>query len=207
MPAPQIAPPGHLDLHVVLVALTPSLLCLATALALVAIGRRRAAGFVGWTGLGAAWLLLAVFLKPGGIASSLDAPLAQGWVVIGAWQILAALAAGAWAAFCWRPMPDGVPPAAWALRVAVAMALPICVFPPLLLACEPDLRGRPWQTDRWLQVRLVAVIGASVACWWIIAPLAMAIAAAVVAATVSGPWRLPIALACLAAIASLRAAL
>jgi hypothetical protein len=188
----------------VLVAVTPALLVIATALALAAVGSRRSARALGWLGIAAAWLLLALFLKPGGIAAALASPLLHGWVVVGVWQIAAASAASAWSAWCWRPTGEAARAASWPLRVALAMILPMCVAPPLLLACEPDLRGRPWQGERWRRLRIAVVLASTIACWWIPAGLAMAVASAAVAATVSGPWRLPAALACLAALASLR---
>ncbi|MBA3710522.1 MAG: hypothetical protein H0W83_17085 [Planctomycetes bacterium] len=204
MPAPQLTPPGHLHLHVVLVAVTPPLLALITSGTLAVLGRGRASRILGWIGIAMAWVLLALFLKPGGIAAALGAPLAGGWIVIGTWQVAAALAASAWTAWYWLP-DAAVNPTWWALRVAVAMTLPLCVLPALMLACEPDLRWNgPAGAARRSTLRVSSALILTVACWVTPSALAMAIAAAVVAMTATSAWRLPAALACLGASASLR---
>ncbi|HEX3132458.1 MAG TPA: hypothetical protein VHX44_02615 [Planctomycetota bacterium] len=44
MPVPQLTPPGHLDQHSLLIALTPVLLCLVIAGAARLIGNRKKPG-------------------------------------------------------------------------------------------------------------------------------------------------------------------
>lgn len=226
MPAPQLPPPGHLDLHVVIVALTPPVLAAVAGISCAISGGGRAGRVLGWIGMVASFALLALFLSPNGVAKAYSQPLAHGVIRVGWWQVAAALVSSLWAAWCWRPvasaaaapLPGSRGASAWGLRTMVAMLLPLCAMPLALLACEADLhRATPaWLPGaRWHRVRVIAVIGLGVLAWWLLAasappawptaPWAMAVACGVAAITSSGPWRLPLLLAGAAALAPLGA--
>ncbi|HEX3133038.1 MAG TPA: hypothetical protein VHX44_05575, partial [Planctomycetota bacterium] len=82
MPVPRLTPPGHLDQHSLLVALTPVLLCLVMAGAARLIGERREPGgsravrVLAALNVVGALVLQALFLLPWGAAAAYTEPLA-----------------------------------------------------------------------------------------------------------------------------------
>lgn len=214
MPAQQLVPPGHLDLHVVIVALTPPLLAAAAGIACGIAGGGRASRVLGWVGMAVSFALLALFLAPQGVAKAYTQPLAHGLVRVGWWQVVAALAASGWTAWCWQPLAaGGRSPSGWGLRTMLAMVLSLCPMPLAILACEADLRRATpgWLPKaRWRRIRGVAVVALGVIAWWLLAtasppswptaPWTMAVACGVAAITAAGPWRLPLVLAGAAAL-------
>lgn len=117
----QVVPPGHLDWHGPLVALTPALLAIAAGIAawLSPYGR----WLIAFLGVVAAWLLLAVALIPGGAAASYQHPVADGWLALDRMAVLAALVTACVLAVVGRKLP----PWWWAVGVALGLSLPLVV--------------------------------------------------------------------------------
>jgi len=212
MPVPQMSPPGMLDLHAVLVTLTPALLALGAAGAAVIAGEGRGARLIAWLGLGGALALQALFLLPHGAAAAFTQPLARGLVKVGYAQSGAALLLGSWA--CWRWRPGRVaglsaPTTGWCLRTALALALPVAALPMLLLGAEGDAGPRPADGTPPPDGRLLRIMIAAAGCVLIAIALGSGVSTLLIGAfggaslvvasgTASGPWRLPLALAGLA---------
>ncbi len=117
----QVVPPGHLNLHGPLVALSPALLASVAGIA-AWISPHWQRG-IATTGCVAAWLLLALALLPGGAASAYDRPLADGWLAFNHLAIASALLTAAAAAFLTRRLP----PWWWAQIVAISLVIPLLV--------------------------------------------------------------------------------
>jgi len=189
MPGPTLDPPGGLQHHLALVALTPALLAVASAAASAAV-RGRGARIVAGIALVPALVLQALMLLPDGLAAQAGGPQFGGVVRIGWVASSAALLLGLWATWQWRATSRAW---SWPLRLAVAMLLPVLLLPPLLLAIEPDSDGNG---RRWRLAGIAVLL--PFAWWW--ASWAMA-GACVVAATARGPWRPACAAAALACMA------
>jgi hypothetical protein len=219
MPAPQLIPPGHLDLHVVVVAATPALIAVIAGLATVIAGGGRVARTLGWLCLSCGFGLLVLFLRPHGVSSSFTYPLDHGWVRVGPCQVLGSIISGGYAAWWNRPSPERGP-WGWGVRTALALVLPICLFACLVLGCEWDLQRSLPQTHasrfrrmRPLLVALAAVLGyaalashpAQTLSDPLPARLAMAAACGLVALLGETRWALPMAIAGASALAPLAA--
>ena len=197
MPALQLTPPGHLEMHVVVVASTPAILALLGGIVTAIAGGTRAARALGWFCTLSGIALLVVFLRPGGVAASYTYPLAYGWMRVGPWQILAAILSGLWAAVLWRPGHAQQGPIGWGVRTALALVLPLSLV--VIGASAADLDPQPHlETRRWPQraLRLMAIALLSVAA----APVLLAHAHA--GDLVVGEWqaRLSMAVACFCAV-------
>jgi hypothetical protein len=201
-----------LDLHAVLVTLTPAALSLGAGGAAVIAGEGRGARFIAWLGLAGALALQALFLLPHGAAAAFTQPLARGLVKVGYAQSGGALLLGAWACWRWRPGARAGAPAStagWCLRTALALAVPVAALPLLLLGTERDAglsaaeRGAP-PGGRLLRLAiaiagclLIAIaLGGGVSTLLIGAVGGAALVAG--SATACGPWRIPLLLAGLA---------
>jgi hypothetical protein len=205
MPVPQLTPPGHLDQHSLLVALTPVLLCLFTALALRLIAARpggRAALILALMNVGAALTVQALFLLPWGPAAAYTEPLAGGLVRVGWVDSGSALVLGCWAAWYWRPWQSGSTATRWSLRVALGLSLPVVALPVLAIAALADV---PAASGRrcWLASVLAVIVTAVVllvpelpaSCrWWL---HGVTLAGCVVLAG-RGPWAIPLVIAAIA---------
>ncbi len=211
MPVPQVTPPGHLDQHGLLVALTPILLCLVTALAVWVLGERRSprqrttVGVLAGLNLLGALLLQGLFLLPWGAAAAYHDALGGGAIRVG-WLVTGtAFLLGGWSLWFWSPLRTGSGSAArWCLRVALALSLPVLAVPALgiaVLADDARAAGR-----RCFPVAALAVVASALVLlpsmtpehrWLLTAVTLMATYAAVV-----GPWRLPVAAALLAGVLS-----
>jgi len=164
MPALQLSPPGHLEMHVVVVAATPAILALLGGIVTAIAGDSRAARALGWFCTLSGIALLVVFLRPGGVAASYTYPLAHGWMRVGPWQILAAILCGIWAAVVWRPGHAQQGPLGWGLRSALALLMPLSLL--VVGAMGADLDPQPHlETRRWPHraLRLLIIAGLSVA--------------------------------------------
>lgn len=194
MPGPSLTPPGGLQHHIALVALTPALLVLGAAAGSAAVGGRGASVLAG-IGLVVPLVLQALFLLPDGLAAQTGGPHLGGAVRIGWAASSAALLLGAWAGWRWRAAPR---PWAWPTRVSLALLLPVLLLPPLVLAAEPDAppAGRRW--------RIAAALALTPLAWWW--PLAAMAAACAVAASAAGPWRPALLVAALASVSAAVAA-
>ncbi len=118
----QAVPPGHLNLHVPLVALSPALLASVAGIA-SRISPHWQRG-IATTGCVAAWLLLALALLPGGAASAYARPLANGWLAFDHFAIASALLSAAVAAYVARRLPPW-----WqAQMVAISLVIPLIVW-------------------------------------------------------------------------------
>ncbi len=219
MPVPQLAPPGHLDQHGLLVALTPALIACGAAAAAWIIGdRRERPGFTACRALVAfnllgALTIAAAFLLPRGAAAAYDQPLANGLLRVGWIPTGCAFALGAWA--CWRfyPRPDSLTGLtgqtwAWPLRVAAALLLPVFALPLLVFATEGDTPPLADGHNRRIARAVVAVIasaGVLGGAWAGIAPqwcwFATAVTLLTAAIVSPGPWRVALAIAGLALVA------
>ena len=115
----QVVPPGHLNLHGPLVALSPALLASVAGIASW-ISPHWQRG-IATTGCVAAWLLLALALLPGGAASAYARPLADGWLAFNHFAIASALASAVTAAILARRLP----PWWWAQIIALSLAVPL----------------------------------------------------------------------------------
>ena len=212
MPVPQLTPPGHLDQHSLLVALTPVLLCLVTALVVRMIGARpggRAVMVLAALNLSAALVLQALFLLPWGPAAAYTEPLAGGLVRVGWLETGSAFALGCWAAWYWRPWRDQSTATRWSLRVALGLALPVAALPVLAIAAFADVRAADVHAAggrrSWLaSVLAVIVTGVlltvpdlpSSCRWWL---HGVTLAGCVVLAG-RGPWAIPLAIAAVAGL-------
>jgi hypothetical protein len=207
MPVPQLSPPGHLDQHGLLVALTPVLLCLVAALAVRIIdgrqGAGRAARALAATNLLGALLVQALFLLPWGPAAAYTEPLAGGLVRVGWLETGSAFALGCWAAWRWRPWQVACSSARWCLRVGLALALPVVALPVLLIPALADVHAgdgrRCWLAGAWALLAtgvIVAVPGLSASCAWWLHAVAMTVGVVLAG---RGPWAIPLILATVAA--------
>jgi len=221
MPAIQLTPPGHLDLHVVVVAATPAILALLGGVVAAIAGGTRAARALGWFCTLSGISLLVVFLRPHGVAASYTYPLAHGWMRVGPWQILAAAASGLWAAVAWRPGHAQQGPVGWGVRTALALVLPLSLL--VVGAMGADLDPQPQvETRRWsrraLRLALIAALSIAGLMALVAHPASsdlfagdwaargcMAGACALAAGSGSGQWAVPMALAALAALLPLAA--
>jgi hypothetical protein len=209
MPVPQLTPPGHLDQHGLLVALTPVVLCLVTAGVVWLIGERRsgsnrAVRVLAALNLGGALALQALFLLPWGPAAAYTEPLAGGLVRVGWIETGSAFTLGCWAAWYWRPWSSGSTAARWSLRVALGLALPVVALPALAIAAFADVSATEGRRA-WLASALAIVVtgvilvvpGLSATChWWL---HGMTLAGCVVLAG-RGPWAIPLLIATIAAL-------
>lgn len=212
MPVPQLSPPGMLDLHAVLVTLTPALLALGAAGAAAIAGEGRGARLIAGLGLAGALALQALFLLPHGAAAAFTQPLAHGLVKVGYAQSGAALLLGGWACWRWRPgrRADGpTPTTGWCLRTALALALPVAALPLLLLGAERDAGKGAADGAAPPMGRQPRLVIAGVGCLLIAIALGCGLSALAIGAvggaalmlgsgTASGPWRVPLVLAGLA---------
>ncbi len=208
MPVPQLTPPGHLDQHGLLVALTPVLLCLITALAVRVIDGNRPSGratrVLAAANLLAALALQALFLLPWGPAAAYTEPLAGGLVRVGWLETGSACALGCWAAWYWHPWRSTNSPTRWSLRVALALALPVVALPVLIIstcADVPAASGRScWLAGAlalFITAILIAVPDLTPTCrWWL---HGVTLVGCVILAG-RGTWALPLLLACVAAL-------
>lgn len=212
MPVPQLTPPGYLDQHSLLVALTPVLLCVVTAAVLWVIGERRgssnrtvwAVRTVAALSLGGALALQALFLLPWGPAAAYTEPLAGGLVRVGWVETGSAFALGCWAAWYWRPWRSGSSAARWSLRVALGLALPVVALPVVAIAAFADVSASPGRRCWLASVHallvtgvILSVPGLSPTCtWWL---HGVTLAGCVVLAG-RGPWSIPLWIAVIAAL-------
>jgi hypothetical protein len=201
-----------LDLHAVLVTLTPALLALGAAGAAAIAGEGRGARLIAWLGLAGALALQALFLLPHGAAAAFTQPLARGLVKVGYAQSGAAFLLGAWACWRWRPgRPAGgaAPTAGWCLRTALALALPVAALPLLLLGAERDANLSATDQLPPPGGRLLRLVIAVAGCLLIALALACGVSTLLIGAvggtalvvasgTACGPWRVPLVLAGLA---------
>lgn len=207
MPVPQLPPPGHLDQHGLLVALTPVVLCLVAAVAVRLLGGRQAEArgtrTLAGLNLAGALLLQALFLLPWGPAAAYTEPLAGGLVRVGWLETGSAFVLGCWAVWRWRPWHAGSSSARWCLRVALALALPVVALPLLVIPLAADVCAVPgrrcWLAGAFALLVtgvIAAVPGLPAACAWALHGAAMTAGVVLVG---RGPWALPLAIATLAA--------
>lgn len=174
--------PGGMDHHLGVVVITPALL------AVVAAGIAALAGR--WVALALvlpAWVIAAALLVPGGIAVQATGWHVGGWVHL-SWPAAAATLLGMlWIGLrCW---PTAQMPAwPWALRMALAAAVPLMPMPVLLIPLQGE--GVPvLRRARWVIIAVALVA-------WTTWPLpAMAGALALTACTMRWTWRVPLLLA------------
>lgn len=212
MPVPQLTPPGHLDQHSLVVALTPVLLCLVVALACWIITGRRSDGgalrVLAAVNLAAALMLQALFLLPWGPAAAYTEPLAGGLVRIGWIASGSAFALGCWAlwrwhVWRWHPWQNGTSASRWCLRVALALALPVIAVPGLLVAVAADVPAasgrRCWLTGALALLVTGVILGVPTlppTCVWLLHAVTMTAGVALVG---RGPWAVPLIVATLVA--------
>ena len=196
MSGPILIPPGGLEHHVTLLALTPALLAIGAAMASVVLGRGRLARFCGWCGLFGAVALQALFLLPRGAAASYPDPVGLGLVRIGWVPSGLALALGLWALRHWRPRRTRPRTWSWCARVALALALPVVQVPLIVLGCEHDAVSTRRQS--W---RVVVLAVATAAIPLVGTKVAMGAGLAMVALLQDGPWRPAVLLCALAELA------
>ena len=192
-------------------AMTPVLLCLMTALAVWIIGERAgtrrltAVRLVASVSLLGALILQGLFLLPWGAAAAYTEALGGGFIRVG-WLVTGtACILGWWSLWFWSPVRRGVESsaAAWCLRVALALALPVLSLPVLVIAVMAD--DRRASGERCFLVAALAVFITAVLMpgmtpehrWWSTA-MVMFVAYWVVV----GPWRLPLAAAMVAGVLS-----
>lgn len=129
MPA-GIAPPGHLAVHLEIVALTPILLCWAGALAGVIVGAGRGARILASIAVTCGLGLLLLDLRSRGFALAVDRVLGREWFPPGIARVSWPTMAGAAVAGCHalftsirqhREIPG--PRAAWTCGLAMSLAL------------------------------------------------------------------------------------
>jgi hypothetical protein len=177
MPA-GIDPPGHLAIHLEIVALTPILLCWAGFLAGVILGAGRGTRIIASIGITLGLGLLLLDLRSRGFALAVDRVLGREWFPPGiarvSWPTMAfAAVAGISAVFTsirqHREIPG--PRAAWACGLAMSLAL--VPLPALVGLCDgtgideempgktADFRGK---NRRWLPL-CVALPMTLVACF------------------------------------------
>lgn len=204
---PQALPPGHLEWHAALVALSPAVLAgLGTGCA-ACFGSGPRARLAGLLLVLLALVLEASFLLPGGLAAASSFVLGRGWVRLGTGQVATSLAAGCWIAVARRPAPGaGRSLAAWGGWIGLALALPLTVCP--LLVVMPVWRAPPSGARPWRRLLAVAVLVAAtgLAAWlrhpdqpdpW--GPRLAAVAGCLIALpAVDGRWRPALLLALLA---------
>jgi hypothetical protein len=207
MPVPQMTPPGALDQHGLLVALTPVLLCAVAALAAAVIGERPgrsayALRLLIALNLVGALLIQGLFLLPWGPAAAYTEPLAGGLVRVGWLPTTTAFALGLWSAWRWRPWGSGpgVGSLGWSLRTALGLSLPVVALPALAIAALADVREADARHHdggrRWLAAGLAIVASAVIVCplgmphqvRWLIASATLL----VMARAASTAWRMPL---------------
>lgn len=224
MPVPQITPPGFLDQHSLLVALSPALLAIGTGFAawmIAGTNTKRPVPALRWIAgfsLIGALVIQALFLLPGGAAVAFAGePLAHGLVRVGVAPTAAGLLLALWAFWQWRPRDAVARVWPWCLRVALAAALPVVALPLLVLGCEGDVAPvatinalvdstlvPAWWRRRLLRVVLALVFtvlavavpfsGLPAALSWCLTVVVLL----VTALTAPGPWRWPLVAAALA---------
>jgi hypothetical protein len=192
----QVIPPGHLDQHATILALTPSLLALGTAMSVRLLSGQTGARAIAWIGLLVALAVQVAFLAPSGAAGMYNETLFHNLIRIGWAPALSATILGAWAFWRWRPSAQtGF--AMWPGRVALSFLLATTLVPGFLLACEPDEGGVDL---RWRTLRIATVVLATASMPWLGPAIATAIAFAAAAITSRGPWRPAFALCAVTAI-------
>lgn len=178
-----MAAPGGLDLHVGIVAITPALLLVATAVAVALVPAGRAVRILLAAGIVPAIALQVLLLIPGGIAWACRGEHGGGLIAVDPIAIIAGLALAVAATLIGSGWARSGP-AAWCLRLGLALGLPLVMAPPLILVCEDDLGARVGLRP----LRWGCLVCLTVAAWWW--PLgATAAAWILVAATVGGRWR------------------
>lgn len=214
MPVPQLTPPGHLDQHSLVVALTPALLCLAMAGAAWLIGRDgRALRVLAGINLVAALLLQALFLVPWGPAAAYTEPIGGGVVRVGWSETGAAFLLGCWALWYWRPWRPTVTGGVvrWCQRVALALALPTLALPLLAIPALADVRTDAIQPDHgrrcWKAGVIALLATAAILTWPGLPPRQMwwFHGSALLTCGVllgRGPWMLPLIIAGMATVHS-----
>ncbi|GDY12217.1 hypothetical protein LBMAG53_10950 [Planctomycetota bacterium] len=207
----QVEPPGFLAWHVALVAAAPALLAVAAGLAAAIVPPGRGRWILAWSGLFAALALAALALIPGGAAAAFaGTPVAHGWMRLGPVAGWASLAAGAIAAWAFRPIATNQTPGQaletgetghresgssaassggarrtmlWGMLVAAALLLPITVAPPLLLLASGSSGNRRWAV-------ITVACAATVVAWWLPVPAMLIGLALCLALCRSRPWAL-----------------
>ncbi len=192
MAGPTLTPPGSIEHHVTLMALTPALLAVGAAIATRIIGRGRLGRWCGWCMLAAALSVQALFLLPNGAAASYPQPVGCGLVRIGWVPTGLALLFGLWALMRWHPESSRQRPWSWCARVALALALPVTQVPLLVIGCEADVSLRATRRRSW---RALVLVLATVAIPLVGPRVAMASGLAIAGLLLDGPWR-PVTLVC-----------
>ena len=211
MPVTQITPPGLLDQHSLLVALTPAAIVGAGAVAAAILdwaAPKAGKGITRWLALVnifGAIIILALFLKPSGAAAAYTEPIGGGLVRIGLFPTGMSLALACYAMWRWNPWSirfgQSYSTWSWSARIALAMLLPVVTLPALAIASvldqgpQNDLDDPP---HRWwpITILMLTTCGAILiqmsdiprGCIWICAGVGL-IAAGVM---MSGPWRIAV---------------
>jgi len=192
----QVVPPGHLDQHATILALTPSLLALGTAVAVRLLSGQSGARALAWIGLLVAMAVQVAFLVPSGAAGLYNELAFHNLIRIGWAPALSATILGAWALWRWRPC-EQAGFAMWPGRVALSFLLATALVPGFLLACEPDEGGVDL---RWRVLRIAAVVVATASMPWLGPAIATAVAFTAATITSRGPWRPAFALCAITAM-------
>jgi hypothetical protein len=203
MPVPQIDPPGHLAIHLELVALTPVLLAWVGGLA-GRISGGRTGRVLATTGSLAGLALLGLDLRPRGLARAVDHPLGREWLAAGiarvSWPtIAAALLAGLWMLATAIRAARQTPGPATAWRCGLAQALAIVPLPALVIACAWDDPGVHPPTNRNRRWFLIATAVILTVCAVLLPSPWPHLVATALAALLLPRWRVPLLLATLAA--------
>lgn len=178
-----MAAPGGLDQHYGIVAITPALLLVLTAMAVALVPPGRGVRILLAVGIVPAIALQVLLLIPGGIAWRCRGEQVGGLVAVDPVAVVAGLVLAIAAALVRGGWARGGP-SAWCLRLGLALGLPLVMAPPLILVCEEDLGTRVGlRALRW-----GCLVCLTAAAWWW--PLgATAMAWILVAATTGGRWR------------------
>ncbi len=211
MPAVQLTPPGHLELHVVVVALTPASLLLVCGACGSLIGNGRFARLLAWTGMAAAIAIEVLFLLPHGLAAAFTFPIGHGWMRVGTWQVVLSLASGIAGWLRWRPQLPERGCWGWGWRAGASLAMPLCLLPLLGLVAGCDAPISPVGPGRPLARRWRVLLGLCatvvVACTlavddgdrWL-PRVAACLGFALISVLASDAWRVVLVLAALAAL-------
>jgi hypothetical protein len=186
----QLVPPGQLDQHSLLVALTPMALCLASAWSAWIIGAAGRASRLLITGaLVGALVLQTLFLLPWGPAAAYTGPLAGGLVRVGWAASATATVLGWWSLWRWRAAPGTTR----SMRTALVLALPVVGLPALLVAAAADTPTIPGRRA-FLLGALALLLTVVVAVVPMPGPRAVVVALSLTigAVLIPGPWRAPL---------------